>query len=165
MPLPYSGGGYFLRKKRGLIFIMRLRYAMRRRVFENKKKSVEYRGFKLVHDDYDDVWTISPFHPAGGANDYFRTLQDAKDFIDRNGSDFDPKWWDESFTRGRVLESSYGWEIKRGKEWDAYEEALEIFGAESLVDQIAQAMRKDDLGETIAFIYRNNDIESEFLDD
>jgi len=65
----------------------------------------------------------------------------------------------------RMREGSYGWEIKRGKEWDAYEEALEIFGAESLVDQIAQAMSKDDLGETIAFIYRNNDIDSEFLDD
>ncbi len=72
---------------------MNTRVMMRRRVFENKKKPVEYRGFKLVHNDYGDVWTISPFHPEGGANDYFRTLQDAKDFIDRAGSDFNPKWW------------------------------------------------------------------------
>lgn len=66
----------------------------------------------------------------------------------------------------RVLKEDYGWEIKRGKEWDALEEMIEIMGEKRALDSIARWMGTDDLGKAIAFIYRNNDIsDSQYLEE
>ena len=56
-----------------------------------------------------------------------------------------------------IIKEDYSWEIQRGKEWDAFEQARQVFGDETLLSQIAKAMGTDDLGTTLAFIFRNND--------
>lgn len=62
----------------------------------------------------------------------------------------------------RRVQESY--KIKRGKEWDAFDEALEIFGAESLLEQFAKAMGTNELSEMLGYIYQMNDIEdSEYV--
>jgi len=64
-----------------------------------------------------------------------------------------------------ILNESYGWEIQRGKENDAFEDAKEAFGAEALLDELALAMGTDQLGENLAYIFRNNDYQSPFIKD
>jgi hypothetical protein len=62
------------------------------------------------------------------------------------------------------IKEDYGWGIQRGKEWDAFEDALEVFGAERLVEELARAMETDDLGDTLSFIFRNWEYESPYLE-
>ena len=64
-----------------------------------------------------------------------------------------------------VLNEGYGWEIQRGKEFEAFEDAKEAFGAEALLDELALAMGTDQLGENLAYIFRNNDYQSPFIKD
>ena len=56
-----------------------------------------------------------------------------------------------------LKEGDYGWEIRRGKEFDALDEFVEYVGEKSALDQLAQAMGTDELGENLAFIFRQND--------
>ena len=64
-----------------------------------------------------------------------------------------------------MKEDSYGWEIRRGKEWDAYVDALEMMGAEAMAHSLAKAMGNYELGEILAFIFRMNDYQSPYLVD
>ena len=63
-----------------------------------------------------------------------------------------------------VTEENYGWQIERDKEWGAYEEALEAFGAEKLVKAMAKAMGSNELGKTLEFIFRQRDYDSPYLE-
>lgn len=63
-----------------------------------------------------------------------------------------------------LTEENYGWQIERGKEWDAYEEALETFGAEKFANEMAKAMGSNELGETLEFIFRQWDYDSPYLE-
>ena len=64
-----------------------------------------------------------------------------------------------------MIEEDYGWKIQRGHEWDAFEDALEYFGPEMLVEEFARAMGNEELRENLAFIFRMHEYESEFLED
>jgi hypothetical protein len=61
------------------------------------------------------------------------------------------------------VKEDYGWEIKRGKEWDAFEDALEMMGAEEMAVSLAKAMGTRELGKTLSFIFRNYDYQSPYL--
>ncbi len=62
-----------------------------------------------------------------------------------------------------LKEDNYGWEIQRGQEWDAYEDAREVFGDEGLLDALVRAMGDNELGENLAYIFRANDYRSPYL--
>ena len=51
----------------------------------------------------------------------------------------------------------YGWEIIRGKEFEAFEEYVELVGEKHALDSIVRAMGTEELGNTLAFIFRNED--------
>lgn len=57
-----------------------------------KMDSIEYRGFTISFNPMWKAYKISPYHPELGANDDFKSIDDAIDFIDRAGYDFNPKW-------------------------------------------------------------------------
>ena len=61
------------------------------------------------------------------------------------------------------LKEDHGWEIKRGKEWDAFEEFMDEVGAETMSTELAQAMGNDALGENLVFMFRNYDFQSRYL--
>jgi hypothetical protein len=65
--------------------------------------------------------------------------------------------------RIQIVKEDYGWEIQRGSEWEAFEDALEVFGAEKLAEELARAMGNQELGENLAFIFRNWDYRSPYL--
>ena len=65
----------------------------------------------------------------------------------------------------QTLNEDYGWEIRRGKEWDAFEDATDVFGAEEMAKSLALAMGDSELGEILAFIFRNYDYQSPYLVD
>ena len=63
---------------------------------KESKNDVSYRGFTIRYNPmWGGAYSISPFHPELGASDTFSSVEDAKDFIDRAGSDFNPRWVNE----------------------------------------------------------------------
>lgn len=65
-------------------------------------------------------------------------------------------------------ESGYdyqGVEVRRGEEWEAFEDALEVFGADTLVQEIVRALDTNELREVLSFIFRMHDYESPYLKD
>ena len=64
---------------------------------------------------------------------------------------------------GRRLQEDYGWEVPYDNIWDLYEEMKEAFGAEELLESIAQALGTYELGQNLAYICRMNDFDSHFL--
>ncbi len=62
-----------------------------------------------------------------------------------------------------LKENNYGWEIQRGKERDAFHDAMEMFGAKEMADSLARAISSDELGEYLAFIFGNLDYQSPYL--
>ena len=66
-------------------------------------------------------------------------------------------------TKKDLKEDNYGWEVQRGKEMDAFDDAMEMFGAEEMANSLAQAIGSDELGENLAFIFRNWDYQSPYL--
>ena len=60
-------------------------------------------------------------------------------------------------------EDNYGWSIKRGKELDALEEFIDVFGEEETLNSLVQAMGSDALRENLEYIFRQNDFNSSYL--
>jgi len=63
----------------------------------------------------------------------------------------------------KTIKEDYGWEIRRGKEWDAFEDAVDNFGADTVAEGFAGAMGTDELGENLSFMFRNWDYQSPYL--
>jgi len=61
------------------------------------------------------------------------------------------------------INEDYGWDIKRGKEQDALEDAIEMFGEKSILQQLVQAMGTSALSDNLSYIFRMNDYESPYL--
>ena len=61
------------------------------------------------------------------------------------------------------MSEDYGRKIRRGKEWDALEDYVDAVGADYALNSIARAMGDSELGETLAYIFRNEDYESPYL--
>ena len=62
------------------------------------------------------------------------------------------------------LKEDYGWEIQRGKEWEAYEDYKEMAGADQVADDKAQQMGTAALNDALSYIFRNWDYRSPYLE-
>lgn len=68
--------------------------------------------------------------------------------------------------KNRMREESYGWIILPANALDAYEEAIEYFGKESLDEQIVESLSQEELAKSLEFIFRMNDFnESSYLEE
>ena len=62
-----------------------------------------------------------------------------------------------------VLTEDYGWEIQRGQEYAALEDAIEVMGAEEVLNSLAAYMKTDELNAALGFIFKNWDYDSPYL--
>jgi hypothetical protein len=65
----------------------------------NESIKTKYKGFTIKQTNKNE-WIITPFHPELGANDYFKSLSSAKEFIDKAGSNFNKKWYVNESDKG-----------------------------------------------------------------
>lgn len=82
----------------------------------------------------------------------------------RNTRMFLKKKLHESSKKGNRLREDYGWEIKSGSEWDAFDYLAEVLGYEELAVSLAKAMGTNELSDLLAYICRNYDIEGDFIE-
>lgn len=68
-------------------------------------------------------------------------------------------------TPKKKLTEDYGWEVKRGKEWDLLKLMIDTFGTEEILDNLAQALSRDELGDNLAYICRMLDFDNEYMED
>ena len=64
---------------------------------------------------------------------------------------------------GKRFQEDYGWECDPDDAWNLLDEMKDFFGADYLLDSIARAMSNWDLAENLAFIARNEDFRSQYL--
>lgn len=61
------------------------------------------------------------------------------------------------------MKEDYGWEVPEDRVWDLYEEMLEAFGAENLLESLVKALGTYELADNLAYICRMNDFDSEIF--
>lgn len=64
----------------------------------------------------------------------------------------------------KKIKEDYGWEVSYDNIWNLYEDMKEAFGAEELLESIVRAMGTYDLGDTLTYICRMNDYNSQYLE-
>ncbi len=63
------------------------------------------------------------------------------------------------------MKEDYGWEVPYDRVGELYDEMLEAFGAEELLESITRAMSTDNLADILAYICRMNDFDSDVFHD